>query len=50
MKNELIIIIKVLRKRLTTVFRDENNQTHNMLDEYIEKPLKEKNNINVKNF
>ena len=49
-KNELIIIIKVLRKRLITIFRDENNKTHNMLDKYMEKPLKEKNNINIKNF
>ena len=48
-QNELIIIIKVLRKRQTTNYMDENIQTYNMLDKYMEKHLKEKN-INKKNF
>ena len=48
-QNELIIIIKVLKKRQTTIYMDENIQTYNMLDKFMEKHLKDKN-INHNNF
>ena len=48
-QNELIIIIKVLKKRQTTIYMDENIQAYNMLDKFMEKHLKEKK-INQNNF
>ena len=42
-QSELVIIIKVLRKKQTTMYMDENIQTYNMLDKYMEQHLKEKN-------
>ena len=42
-QSELIIVIKVLRKKQTTMYIDENMQTYNMLDKYMEEHLKEKN-------
>ena len=43
-QSELIIIIKVLRKKQTTSYLDENLQAYNMLDKYMEEHLKAKNN------
>ena len=43
-QSELIIIIKVLRKKQTTTYLDENLQAYNMLDKYMEEHLKEKRN------
>ena len=40
-QNELVVIIKVLRKKQTTTYLDENLQTYNMLDKYMEDHLKE---------
>ena len=45
-QSELIIIIKVLRKKQTTTYIDENIQTYNMLDKYMEEHLKERKNRN----
>ena len=42
-QSELIIIIKVLRKKQTTTYIDENIQAYNMLDKYMEEHIKEKN-------
>ena len=44
-QSELIIIIKVLRKKQTTTYIDENIQAYNMLDKYMEEHIKEKNII-----
>ena len=41
-QSELIIIIKVLRKKQTTTYLDENLQAYNMLDKYMENHIKEK--------
>ena len=41
-QSELIIIIKVLRKKQTTTYLDENLQAYNMLDKYMEEHLREK--------
>ena len=41
-QSELVIIIKVLRKKQTTTYMDENIQTYNMLDKYMDEHLKEK--------
>ena len=49
-QNELVIIIKVLRKRQTTTYMDENIQTYNLLDKYMEDHLKEKNIKNDNNL
>ena len=43
-QSELIIIIKVLRKKQTTTYLDENLQAYNMLDKYMEEHLREKHN------
>ena len=43
-QSELIIIIKVLRKKQTTSYLDENLQAYNMLDKYMEEHLKAKTN------
>ena len=45
-QSELIIIIKVLRKKQTTSYIDENIQAYNMLDKYMEDHLKERDNTN----
>ena len=45
-QSELIIIIKVLRKKQTTSYMDDNIQTYNMLDKFMKDRLKEKNNKN----
>ena len=45
-QSELIIIIKVLRKKQTTSYIDENVQAYNMLDKYMEDHLKERDNTN----
>ena len=42
-QSELVVIIKVLRKKQTTMYIDENMQTYNMLDKYMEGHLKDKN-------
>ena len=43
-QSELIIIIKVLRKKQTTSYIDENIQTYNMLDKYMKNHIKDKMN------
>jgi hypothetical protein len=40
-QSELVIIIKVLRKKQTTTYMDENIQTYNMLDKYMDKYMNE---------
>jgi hypothetical protein len=45
-QSELIIIKKVLRKKQTTSYMDDNIQTYNMLDKFMKDRLKEKNNKN----
>jgi hypothetical protein len=50
-QSELVIIIKILRKRQTTYYMDDNIQTYNMLDKFMEEHLKDKNgNKNKNNF
>ena len=49
-QSELVIIIKVLRKKQTTMYMDENMQTYNMLDKYMEEHLKGKNIKNNNNI
>ena len=48
-QSELVIIIKVLRKKQTTSYMDDNVQTYNMLDKYMENHFKGKNGI-ITNF
>ena len=48
-QSELVIIIKVLRKKQTTSYMDDNVQIFNMLDKYMENYLKGKNGI-ITNF
>ena len=43
-QSELIIIIKVLRKKQTTSYLDENIQAYNMLDKYMKDHLDDKMN------
>ena len=43
-QSELIIIIKVLRKKQTTSYIDENIQAYNMLDKYMKDHLNDKMN------
>ncbi len=42
-QSELVIIIKILRKRQTTYYMDDNMQTYKMLDKFMEEHFKEKN-------
>ena len=48
-QSELVIIIKILRKRQTTYYIDDNVQTYNMMDKFMEEHLKEKNGHKNKN-
>ena len=49
-QSELVIIIKILRKKQTTYYRDDNIQTYNMLDKFMEEHLKEKNGNKNKDY